>query len=126
MFINCSGQGMNLSVPNVLKDPVMQIPLGPIPDNAMHIMATGFSTKVLHSYLPGHTINTKVPISMAPPLPGMISNMPMSECMHTLTSMSVLYGNKPVTRVTDMTMQNKMNGVGLTQSPSQQKVMALK
>ena len=126
MMTNCSGSGHNFAA-DPKKDPALQIPLGPMPDMAMHIVATGFNLKVLCGFaLPSHTVQTKEPMSVAAPLPGMATNMIMSQCMHIKGSLSVFFGNMPATRMLDPTMQNGMNMSGTSMTPSQTKVFILK
>jgi hypothetical protein len=130
MFINSSSpMGMNFCILNIFKIPVVNIPI-PLPNIAKGMMATGFSTKVLLGFMPAHTRDTSIPLTLGD-TPGfamgggIASGMAMGESKHILSSFTVLAENKPVTRLMDMTTQNKNNGVGLTMAPSQFKVMSL-
>ena len=71
-----------------------------------------------------HMIKTSIPMSLGAtaPLLGLLTSVFMQKCQHTMCSLSVTHENNPVTRMTDMTMQNNYNGVGNTQAPSQFRV----
>jgi hypothetical protein len=131
MFLNSSSpMGMSLAILNIFLVPPFQIPV-PLPNIAKPMMGTGFSTKVLLGFMPSHTRNTSIPLTLGDTAGfafggGVASKMAMGEHKHILSSFTVLVENKPVTRsFIDITTQNKNNGIGFPIVPSQFAVLAL-
>lgn len=130
MLINSSSpMNISLCVPNVfIIPPPINSPII-IPNIAQGCMATGVSLTVLFNSFPGHNIATTVPLTMGD-FPGIAmgggvkSGTAFSTCKHIKSSAKIFIENKPVTRFSDTTSQNNMNGVGSTISPSQSKVFA--
>ncbi|XCN73049.1 MAG: DUF4150 domain-containing protein [Candidatus Electrothrix aestuarii] len=131
MFANCSMPGMDIAFPDVCKTPVGPaiVPI-PYPNIAMKTMAVPPTTSMKHliMFMPSHHVGTTVPTTMgdnAGALGGVASQIMMGPARNTKSSMKVITGGMPATRMLDTTMQNLTNASGMTLVPGQFKVLYL-
>ena len=131
MFANCSMPGMDIAFPDVCKTPVgpaiVPIPYPNISMKAMALPPTA-SMKHLIMFMPSHHVGTTVPTTMgdnAGVLGGVASQIMMGPSRNTKSSMKVITGGMPATRMLDTTMQNLTNTSGMTLVPGQFKVLYL-
>lgn len=134
MFWNGNGPmpGMHFAFPDVCMVPT---PAGPIPTPFPNIALTPTAipsqVKVLAMCMPVHNLMTITPLSNgdnAGVALGVASGMVMGPGSAMMGSTNVLVGGPPVAKLTMPTKQNGLspNAVGMTVTPSQVKVMALR
>ncbi|GER18577.1 DUF4150 domain-containing protein [Variovorax boronicumulans] len=124
MFANCQLMGMDLAFPDVCKTPV---PV-PFPNMALGPMAIPNVPNILLMAMPAHNLGTVTPITLGDQpgvLGGIISQTFMQQSRHITGAFTVLTKALPTTRVTSLTLQNRMNIVGMRLIPSQFKVLVL-
>ena len=124
MFANCQLMGMDLAFPDVCKTPV---PV-PFPNMALGPMAIPNVPNILLMAMPAHNLGTVTPITLGDQpgaLGGIISQTFMQQSRHITGAFTVLTKALPTTRVTSLSLQNRMNIVGMRLIPSQFKVLVL-
>ena len=124
MFANCQLMGMDLAFPDVCKTPV---PV-PFPNMALGPMAIPNVPNILLMAMPAHNLGTVTPITLGDQpgvLGGIISQTFMQQSRHITGAFTELTKALPTTRVTSLTLQNRMNIVGMRLIPSQFKVLVL-
>ncbi|WP_354371209.1 DUF4150 domain-containing protein [Variovorax paradoxus] len=124
MFANCQLMGMDLAFPDVCKTPV---PV-PFPNVALGPMAIPNVPNILLMAMPAHNLGTVTPITLGDQpgvLGGIISQTFMQQSRHITGAFTVLTKALPTTRVTSVSLQNRMNIVGMRLIPSQFKVLVL-
>ena len=124
MFANCQLMGMDLAFPDVCKTPV---PI-PFPNMALGPMAIPNVPNILIMAMPAHNLATTIPITLGDQpgvLGGIISQTFMQQWRHITGAFTVLTKALPTTRVTSISLQNRMNIVGMRVIPSQFKVLVL-
>ncbi|MEJ1166316.1 DUF4150 domain-containing protein [Variovorax sp. CCNWLW186] len=124
MFANCQLMGMDLAFPDVCKTPV---PV-PFPNMALGPMAIPNVPNILLMAMPAHNLGTVTPITLGDQpgvLGGIISQTFMQQSRHLTGAFTVLTKALPTTRVTSLSLQNRMNIVGMRLIPSQFKVLVL-
>ncbi len=133
MFANCSMPGMDMAFPDVCRTPapppVVMVPI-PYPNMAMKAMAIPPTASMKHliMFMPSHHIGTTIPTSMGDntgALGGMVSQIMMGPARNIKSSMKIITGGMPATRMLDNTMQNLTNASGMTVVPCQFKVLYL-
>jgi hypothetical protein len=124
MFANCQLMGMDLAFPDVCKTP---FPV-PFPNMALGPMAIPNVPNILIMAMPAHNLGTVTPITLGDQpgvLGGIISQTFMQQSRHITGAFTVLTKGLPTTRVTSLSLQNRMNIVGMRLIPSQLKVLVL-
>lgn len=124
MFANCQLMGMDLAFPDVCKTPV---PV-PFPNAALGPMAIPNVPNILLMAMPAHNLGTVTPITLGDQpgaLGGIVSQTFMQQSRHITGAFTVLTKALPTTRVTSLSLQNRMNIVGMRLIPSQFKVLVL-
>jgi hypothetical protein len=132
MFANCSMGGMDFGMPDVCLTPAPPAPPVPIPypNTSQKPMALPPTTSLKHliMMMPAHNVGTTVPMTNgdnAGVSMGVASGTVMGPGRNTLSSMKVISGGMPITRMLDMSLQNSTNAPGVTLAPSQTKVLVL-
>lgn len=134
MYVLCNDGAMAVAtVPDVCKTPA---PLGPIPVPYPNMGDTkmadpgGLVNKVLVCNMPALNLKSKISMSngdQAGSIGGVTSNKIMGEVTFITGSQKVMFGGKPVVRLTSQTTHNgsPQNTIGIVSVPGQTKVMAL-
>ena len=134
MFVTSQGPSlaMDMAFPDVCKTPVgpAVVPL-PYPNIALSNTAVPTQTKVMLLGMPAHNLTTQIPLSNgdnAGVLLGVASNLMMGPKAAAMGSANLFIGGSPAIKLTSPSKQNGMNPnvPGLTITPSQTKMMAMR
>lgn len=133
MLAKTSMPGMDMAFPDVCKTPapppVVMVPI-PYPNISMNPMAIPTTTSLKHliTFMPSHNMASTTATSMGDTtgvLGGVASQIMMGPGRNTKSSVKVITGAMPATRMLDTTMQNLTNSSGMSLVPSQFKVLYL-
>ena len=133
-FVNGNGPmpALDMAFPDVCKTPIGPaiVPI-PYPNMSFSTTAIPSQFRVMTMGMPSHNMTTVRPISMGdnPGVAlGTASGMVMGPGVAMMGSTNLFLGGPPATKMTMPTKQNGIgpNAFGLTASPSQIKVMALR
>jgi hypothetical protein len=127
VFTNTQMPGMDMAFPDVCRTPPIAEPL-PYPNIAVHSVAVPTQFETLILCMPAHNVATIKMLSQgddAGVLGGMVSQLDMGPSTNVDFVVNVLMGGPPATKMTNMTIQNGINTVGLTLVPCQEVVMML-
>lgn len=129
MFANNQLGGQSMGAPDVCLTPS---PAGPVPIPYPNIATTPMGVPAAYTILitggPVHNMGTSVPMTNgdnAGLATGVASGMVMGPQRCVTAAFTALFGGKPVTRLSSVTIQNSTNVPGCQIAPSQTKVLVL-
>jgi hypothetical protein len=128
MFANCQLTGVDLAFPDVCKTPPAAMAPLPYPNMALAATAIPNAWNVLFMAAPAHNMATITPITNGDTpgaAGGLLSQTFMGPSRHLTGAFTVLIRGTPATRLTSLTLQNRVNAVGMRVVPSQAKVLIL-
>ena len=128
MFVNCQMMGLDLAFPDACKTPPAAMAPLPYPNTALGPMAVPNAWNFFIMAGPAHNMATKIPVTMGdtPGVGGgLISQSFMSQGRHVTGAFTFLIRGTPATRMTSLSLQNRINAPGMRIVPSQFKLLAL-
>ncbi|AOB34009.1 type VI secretion protein [Bordetella sp. H567] len=128
MFANCQLMGLDLAFPDCCKTPPAAMAPLPYPNTALGPTAIPNAWNVLFMAAPAHNMATVTPITLGDTpgvAGGLISQTFMSQSRHLTGAFTVLILGTPATRMTSLSLQNRVNALGMRIVPSQPTVLLL-
>ncbi|MBW7983725.1 DUF4150 domain-containing protein [Enterobacillus tribolii] len=125
MFANCQAGGLDLAAPDVCLTPPVPIPI-PYVNIALGPLAIPNVLHILFAAAPAHNMATIIPVTFGDE-PGVVGGVASGTVMcisqHITGVSSFLLSGQPATRLTDLTLQNLTNIVGVRILPSQSTII---
>ncbi len=121
LFVSTFGPGMSLAMPDVCKTPPFAVPV-PMPNIATNALVVPGYFTVMINCMPELNLASSGTISSgdeAGAMGGIVSSTIIGPARAVMGSMRCMVGGTPVRRMTDPTIQNTANAVGIGIVPSQ-------